>query len=108
MLWLLFYPCYPCNPWFVLVLRHCFALGKLRILARSCPCFVATGKEPAMASSPAIVQPLLAPPIPVNRPQSRTSRQLGLPRLSVVIVNYRQWEQTAELVRQLLAATCVR
>lgn len=61
-----------------------------------------------MASSPAPVQPLLAPPIPVNQLASRTPRQLGLPRLSVVIVNYRQWEQTAELVRQLLASACVR
>jgi GT2 family glycosyltransferase len=31
-----------------------------------------------------------------------------VPRLSVVIVNYRQWEQTADLVRQLSAAPCVR
>jgi GT2 family glycosyltransferase len=38
----------------------------------------------------------------------RTPRRLGLPRLSVVIVNYRQWEQTAELVRQLLTSTCMR
>jgi GT2 family glycosyltransferase len=30
------------------------------------------------------------------------------PRLSVVIVNYRQWEGTASLVRQLRAATCTR
>lgn len=61
-----------------------------------------------MASSPAPVQHLLAPPIPVIQPSPRTPRQLGLPRLSVVIVNYRQWEQTAELVRQLMASTCVR
>jgi GT2 family glycosyltransferase len=61
-----------------------------------------------MASSPAPVQPLLAPPSPVSQPQPRTPRQLGLPRLSVVIVNYRQWEQTAELVRQLLTSTCIR
>jgi GT2 family glycosyltransferase len=31
-----------------------------------------------------------------------------LPRLSVVVVNYRQWERTAELVRQLTSSTCVR
>ncbi|MCI0681701.1 MAG: glycosyltransferase family 2 protein [Gemmataceae bacterium] len=59
-----------------------------------------------MASSPA--QTLLAPPTPASQPRPRTLRQLGLPRLSVVIVNYRQWEPTAELVRQLLASACVR
>jgi N-acetylglucosaminyl-diphospho-decaprenol L-rhamnosyltransferase len=61
-----------------------------------------------MASLPASVQPLLAPLVPVGEPQPRRQRQLGLPRLSVVIVNYRQWEQTADLVRQLLASSCLR
>jgi GT2 family glycosyltransferase len=31
-----------------------------------------------------------------------------LPRLSVVVVNYRQWERTLGLVRELLASACVR
>jgi len=35
-------------------------------------------------------------------------KQLGPPRLSVVIVNFRQWERTTELVRQLLSAAAVR
>jgi N-acetylglucosaminyl-diphospho-decaprenol L-rhamnosyltransferase len=73
-----------------------------------------------MASSPASVQPLLAPPavhgnsnpisqlIPVSQPQSRVQRRVGLPRLSVIIVNYRQWRQTSQLVRQLLASPCLR
>ena len=61
-----------------------------------------------MASLTALVQPVLAPPIPVNQTKPRTPRRLGLPRLSVVIVNYRQWEQTAELVRQLAASSCLR
>lgn len=32
----------------------------------------------------------------------------GAPQLSVVIVNYRQWDRTSDLVRQLLASACVR
>jgi GT2 family glycosyltransferase len=34
--------------------------------------------------------------------------ELHRPRLSVVIVNYRLWEETGELVRQLLAAPCTQ
>jgi N-acetylglucosaminyl-diphospho-decaprenol L-rhamnosyltransferase len=33
---------------------------------------------------------------------------LRLPQLSVVIVNYRLWEETGQLVRQLLAAPCTQ
>jgi N-acetylglucosaminyl-diphospho-decaprenol L-rhamnosyltransferase len=62
-----------------------------------------------MASPPAVApHPALAPPIPLQHERPKAARQLGLPRLSVVIVNYRQWEQTAQLVRQLLASPCVR
>jgi len=61
-----------------------------------------------MASSAARMQTTLTPPAPVIQSNLQTPRRLGLPRLSVVIVNYRQWEQTAELVRQLLSATCLR
>jgi GT2 family glycosyltransferase len=32
----------------------------------------------------------------------------GLPRLSVIVVNYRQWDRTADLVRQLHASNCLR
>jgi GT2 family glycosyltransferase len=60
-----------------------------------------------MASLPAPVQPPLASPVPAGLPRSRP-QQAGSPRLSVVIVNYRQWEQTHELVRQLLTSPCVR
>ncbi len=61
----------------------------------------------APASSP-LVQSPPAPLQPVSRPKSRSLRKIGLPRLSVVIVNYRQWDQTAKLVRQLLASACMR
>jgi len=33
---------------------------------------------------------------------------LDTPRISVIVVNYRQWENTAALVRQLSAAPCAR
>jgi N-acetylglucosaminyl-diphospho-decaprenol L-rhamnosyltransferase len=46
--------------------------------------------------------------LPAPHPLSDHRLATGLPRLSVVVVNYRQWERTAELVRQLQAATCVR
>lgn len=44
---------------------------------------------------------------PPHRVRSRR-RSLGTPRLSVVIVNYRQWDETSNLVRQMLASECVQ
>lgn len=44
---------------------------------------------------------VLAAPQTLAPPQAPTSRNVGVPRLSVVIVNYRQWDQTAALVRHL-------
>lgn len=38
----------------------------------------------------------------------RQRPRLQTPRVSVVVVNYRQWENTAALVRQLTAAPCTR
>src|SRR5262249_23367436 len=38
----------------------------------------------------------------------RSRAALVTPRLSIVIVNYRQWEQTARLVRQLQASEAFR
>jgi N-acetylglucosaminyl-diphospho-decaprenol L-rhamnosyltransferase len=62
------------------------------------------GKEPGMAlpsnSSPHVI------PAPTIRP--RRLPLLGRLRLSVVIVNYRQWDETSELVRQLVASECVQ
>jgi N-acetylglucosaminyl-diphospho-decaprenol L-rhamnosyltransferase len=46
--------------------------------------------------------------LPVQHPLPIRRRATGLPRLSVVVVNYRQWDRTADLVRQLLASGCVR
>jgi GT2 family glycosyltransferase len=53
-------------------------------------------------------------PIPLGSrtrffPLGRRQRpRLQTPRVSVVVVNYRQWENTAALVRQLAAAPCTR
>jgi|SRR5579884_1061971 len=55
---------------------------------------------------PLVLVPLLAEP---HRRRTATARAaLVQPRLSVVIVNYRQWRETAELVGQLRDAECVR
>ena len=61
----------------------------------------------------------LAPPVmlrvpsavPAPRLRRRTRRVLPYqqaPRLSIIIVNYRLWEETARLVRELLAAPCTQ
>lgn len=64
----------------------------------------------AVVDAPAavVVAPALPTALPSEHARPKLSRCVGLPRLSVVIVNYRQWEQTAALVRQLLTAPCVR
>jgi GT2 family glycosyltransferase len=60
-----------------------------------------------MARPTAPNQPHLAAlPIPSTPPGRRQTA--GLPRLSIVVVNYRQWGKTADLVRQLLLAPCIR
>jgi N-acetylglucosaminyl-diphospho-decaprenol L-rhamnosyltransferase len=59
-----------------------------------------------MARSTELAHPPLSP---AQRPASQRSRPTTVsPRLSVVIVNYRQWDQTARLVRQLQAAPAFR
>jgi N-acetylglucosaminyl-diphospho-decaprenol L-rhamnosyltransferase len=52
----------------------------------------------------------LPPPsaLPLSRELSSRAPVLSTPRLSIVIVNYRQWERTAELVRQLQSSACLR
>jgi N-acetylglucosaminyl-diphospho-decaprenol L-rhamnosyltransferase len=45
---------------------------------------------------------------PLRRGLRKAGRALQIPRLSIVIVNYRLWEETSRLVRQLRAAPCVR
>ncbi|HZT81753.1 MAG TPA: glycosyltransferase family 2 protein [Gemmataceae bacterium] len=58
--------------------------------------------------------PVPRPPTPASvsgrpqRPPRRPAAPVAVPELSVVIVNYRQWGDTAELVRQLTASACVR
>src|SRR5437016_7346409 len=51
-------------------------------------------KEPALSAVPSSI--LAAP-----QTQAPSQPKSGLPRLSVVIVNYRQWDKTEELVRHL-------
>src|SRR4051794_23204155 len=58
------------------------------------------GKEPGMALPPTSSPHAVA--APVGRPPQVPV--FARPRLSVVIVNYRQWDETSELVRQLVAA----
>ena len=60
------------------------------------------------ALPPAATPPASALPQPAGLALSSSPVQVGPPRLSVVIVNYRQWDKTSELVRQLLASACVR
>jgi N-acetylglucosaminyl-diphospho-decaprenol L-rhamnosyltransferase len=55
-----------------------------------------------------VPQPARAPttsPAPISRPVQPSSR---VPDLSVVIVNYRQWQDTLALVRQLRQSTALR
>ena len=40
--------------------------------------------------------------------QAPVRARVGTPRLSVIIVNYRQWDKTHELVRVLMTAACVQ
>ncbi len=49
-------------------------------------------------------------PLVVEKPQSASSPRIRLqtPRLSVVIVNYHQWENTASLVKQLRSSQTMR
>src|SRR6266498_3307869 len=62
------------------------------------------GKELALSATPVITTPIAyAPGSPAAiEPKSST------PRLSIVIVNYRQWEQTEELVRHLQATPALK
>jgi N-acetylglucosaminyl-diphospho-decaprenol L-rhamnosyltransferase len=46
--------------------------------------------------------------VPQTAPTTVVSAAPAAPRLSIVIVNYRQWENTAELVRQIRAAPAAR
>src|ERR1043166_7255389 len=70
-----------------------------------CAAYHPEGRSPGMAR-------LTAPPFvgsaPIQQPQPIRQRATGLPRLSVVVVNYRQWDKTAELVRQVQASTAAR
>jgi len=53
--------------------------------------------------------PLTAPAsLPVQQPLPIRRRATGLPCLSVVVVNYRQWDKTSDLVRQVMASTAGR
>jgi N-acetylglucosaminyl-diphospho-decaprenol L-rhamnosyltransferase len=49
----------------------------------------------------------LVPPLAPRRPRTRRS-VVATPLLSVVVVNYQRWHDTAALVKQLRAAPCLR
>jgi len=49
-----------------------------------------------------------ASPAPVSRPDRPAGQPLWVPELSVVIVNYRQWQDTWALVRQLRQSPALR
>jgi GT2 family glycosyltransferase len=65
------------------------------------------GKEPAMVSAPGLAY---ASALAVRSRRLLPARRPALltPRVSVVVVNYHQWENTAALVDQLTAACCTR
>jgi GT2 family glycosyltransferase len=49
-----------------------------------------------------------AAPLTVPRPAPPARRRTRTPRLSVVVVNYHHWDETASLVRQLRASSALR
>src|SRR5262245_20636914 len=65
-----------------------------------------TPSEGRNPMAPHVVAPLPAEP----RPRPARAPRLGslTPRLSVVVVNYLHWEETAALVRQLRESTALR
>ena len=60
----------------------------------------------------ALSAPDTQPPIAVARPRGglrkTRSRLAQTPRLSIIIVNYRLWEETGKLVRELCISPCTR
>lgn len=59
-----------------------------------------------------MVRPMPLAPLEALQPRAKSARRaspaVATPRLSIVIVNYRQWEETARLVRQLQDSTAMR
>jgi N-acetylglucosaminyl-diphospho-decaprenol L-rhamnosyltransferase len=51
---------------------------------------------------------ILAAPQTQSPARARTRAKLSVPRLSVVIVNYRQWDETEKLVRHLQTSTSIK
>src|SRR5712671_3102317 len=73
---------------------------------------MASHASTAHPGNPHLIPPTPPPP---SRPrvgpkpgQQRHRAELKTPRLSVVLVNYRQWDKTQEMVRQLLATSAAR
>ena len=56
----------------------------------------------------AVPSSILAAPQTQSPARARTRAKLSLPRLSVVIVNYRQWDETEKLVRHLQTSTSIK
>ena len=56
----------------------------------------------------AVPSSILAAPQTQSPARARTRAKLSLPRLSVVVVNYRQWDETEKLVRHLQSSTSIK
>ena len=56
----------------------------------------------------AVPSSILAAPQTQSPARARTRAKLSVPRLSVVIVNYRQWDETEKLVRHLQTSTSIK
>ncbi len=61
-----------------------------------------------MAFDATFAHPAPPPPAPLLRAKKFRPPLLLTPRLSVILVNYRQWDETHELVRQLGASPALR
>jgi N-acetylglucosaminyl-diphospho-decaprenol L-rhamnosyltransferase len=67
-----------------------------------------------LSAVPQSIRAASGPSDPVSSPfleggeKHRSSAKIGTPRLSVVIVNYRQWDKTEELVRHLQNSAGIR
>jgi GT2 family glycosyltransferase len=59
-------------------------------------------------ASPPVLALSSAQPVPIARDALPTGTAAAVPRLSVVLVNYRAWDDTGRLVRQLRDSACVR
>ena len=118
----------PCQPDLVFRSRFAFGLAPQKPMDRCVPagphnpcCLPAVGSailirlfsqrtpqgtDPMKAAAPALYPP--GPARSASIPHLRRGLSPASPRLSIIIVNYRSWEDTARLVSQLQAAESLR